>query len=62
MGGGGGSETLENIFYLNTQIEYSVLSQISSEQQFNLKAVIDFGEFTEITEPVIFEFLLVVQE
>jgi hypothetical protein len=62
MGGGGGSYTLENMFNLNSQVEYRVLSQIPPEQQFNLKAVIDFGEFTEITEPVTFELLLIVQE
>ncbi|MBL8100807.1 MAG: hypothetical protein JNK81_16615 [Anaerolineales bacterium] len=60
MGGGGGSETLENTFNINSQIEHRVISQISSGQQFNLKAVVDFGEFTEITELVTFEILLIV--
>lgn len=62
MGGGGGSGLLENMFNINSQMEHRVLSQISPEQQFNLKAVIDFGEFTEITELVTFEILLSVQE
>lgn len=62
MGGGGGSGLLENTFNINSQSDHSVLSQISSGQQFNLRAVVDFGEFTEITELVTFEILLIIQE
>ncbi len=62
MGGGGGSYSLESTLNINSQVEHSVISQISAGQQFNLKAVVNFGEFTEITEPVTFEILLTVRE
>ncbi|MBI5822550.1 MAG: hypothetical protein HZB18_00870 [Chloroflexi bacterium] len=61
MGGGGGSGALEDVFNLNTQAEYRVKSAILDGQVVNLIAVVDFGEFTEITNPVTFEFSLIAQ-
>jgi len=60
FGGGGGSQRMEMGFSLNTERDYRVLNTINVGETFHLRATILFGEFTNITEPVLFEMILTV--
>lgn len=60
IGGGGGSETVDGAFSLNTERDYQIKSPITIGQNIHLTAIISFGEFTGIRDPVPFEMVLTV--